>query len=257
MSEKQETQVPLSVVFITIGVLILIFVGAMWLLVPSTMPQPIYDLVGGYIHPVEPASIAESAIAAPQPTATRPTTQISLLPETQVGEEEIPDYFVSAEEASQRRVGEGEPSRIVIPNINLDVNITQVGLQQVWQNEEVYYQWQVPQSRQAGWHNNSARLGDSGNTVLNGHHNVHGEVFRDLVNLNEGNRIVLYDGQGEQFVYRVTMTEILAERDQPIDVRLQNAQWIEPTDDERLTLVTCWPYTDNSHRVVVVAEPIN
>ena len=49
---------------------------------------------------------------------------------------------------------------------------------------------------------------------------------------------------------------ILEERDQSLDVRIENAQWIEQTDDERLTLVTCWPYTDNSHRLIVVAHPI-
>jgi len=38
-------------------------------------------------------------------------------------------------------------------------------------------------------------------------------------------------------------------------VRQENARWIAPTDDERLTLVTCWPYTNNTHRVVVVAKP--
>jgi sortase A len=40
-------------------------------------------------------------------------------------------------------------------------------------------------------------------------------------------------------------------------VRLQNAQWIQPTTDERLTLVTCWPYNDNSHRLIIVARPID
>jgi len=38
-------------------------------------------------------------------------------------------------------------------------------------------------------------------------------------------------------------------------VRRQNARWIAPTTDERLTLVTCWPYTGNSHRLIIVAKP--
>jgi sortase A len=43
----------------------------------------------------------------------------------------------------------------------------------------------------------------------------------------------------------------------PLSVRRKNAQWIMPTGDERLTLVTCWPYEwpGNSHRVIVVARP--
>ena len=57
-------------------------------------------------------------------------------------------------------------------------------------------------------------------------------------------------------VYEVTALHILPDRDQPLEVRRQNATWIQPTLDERLTLVTCWPYTNNTHRLIVVAEPI-
>jgi sortase A len=58
------------------------------------------------------------------------------------------------------------------------------------------------------------------------------------------------------FFYKVTTRQILKERDQPLEVRLKNAQWIQPTSDERLTLVTCWPYTTNTHRLIIVAKPI-
>jgi sortase A len=40
-------------------------------------------------------------------------------------------------------------------------------------------------------------------------------------------------------------------------VRLENASWIAKTSDERLTLVTCWPYDTNTHRLVVVASPVH
>ena len=56
-------------------------------------------------------------------------------------------------------------------------------------------------------------------------------------------------------MYKVTQVETLAEQDQPLAVRLANAQWIEPTTDQRLTLVSCWPYETNSHRLIVVAVP--
>jgi sortase A len=61
----------------------------------------------------------------------------------------------------------------------------------------------------------------------------------------------------EMRLYQVAETLILPERDQPLEVRLANAQYIQPTDDERLTLITCWPYEDNSHRAVVIARPIH
>jgi sortase A len=49
---------------------------------------------------------------------------------------------------------------------------------------------------------------------------------------------------------------ILPEKYQEIDVRMDNARWILPSDDERLTLVTCWPATSNTHRLIIVARPL-
>jgi sortase A len=49
---------------------------------------------------------------------------------------------------------------------------------------------------------------------------------------------------------------ILKEKGEPPEVREQNTAWIAPTEDERLTMVTCWPYTNNTHRLVIVAKPI-
>jgi sortase (surface protein transpeptidase) len=47
---------------------------------------------------------------------------------------------------------------------------------------------------------------------------------------------------------------ILPERFQEIDLRMSNAQWILPSEDHRLTLISCWPYESNTHRVIVVAK---
>jgi sortase A len=65
------------------------------------------------------------------------------------------------------------------------------------------------------------------------------------------------DSDSHVFFYKVTAREVLLERDQPREVRLKNARWIQPTTDERLTLVTCWPYTSNTHRLIIVARPID
>jgi sortase A len=47
----------------------------------------------------------------------------------------------------------------------------------------------------------------------------------------------------------------LQERWQTTEERLENARWIQPSADERVTLVTCWPRFGNSHRLIVVAAP--
>jgi sortase A len=98
-------------------------------------------------------------------------------------------------------------------------------------------------------------VGQPGNTVLDGHHNINGEVFRDLVTLKPGDTIQMWAGDRPRD-YVVTLRKILPEKGQPLTVRLENAKWIQPTSDERVTLVTCWPYTNNTHRLIVVALPV-
>jgi sortase A len=105
-----------------------------------------------------------------------------------------------------------------------------------------------------GWHKNSARLGEPGNTVFNGHHNVYGEVFVRLVDLKEGDLILILS-ETREYKYIITNKMILPELYEDLDVRMNNAQWILPSDDERVTLITCWPYEGNTHRVIIVAKP--
>ena len=248
---SDEATVPLSVVFITIGAILVMAVCLVWLLVPRTMPQPVYDLVSPYLPKRVVQMIPTRVETAVVPTAISAPI---LLPETPLDEDELPSYFFSAENIPTPVPGQGDPARIVIPAIELDAPVSTIGLVPIEKNGETYFQWQVPNEFQAGWHDNSAHLGQTGNTVLNGHHNVYGEVFRDLIDLEEGDEIALYD-QYEQFNYRITDKKLLPETGQPLSVRLQNAQWIEPTDDERITLITCWPYTNNTHRLVIIAEP--
>jgi LPXTG-site transpeptidase (sortase) family protein len=147
------------------------------------------------------------------------------------------------------------PERIVIRSIELDAPVVGAKSTPVNLDGQTFQQWQAPDTFAAGWFQASATLGVPGNTVLDGHHNVYGEVFRRLVDLNEGDLIDVYSAD-KIFIYQVTNKMILKERDQPLSVRIQNAQWIEPSNDERLTLITCWPYTSNTHRLIIVAAPL-
>ncbi len=144
------------------------------------------------------------------------------------------------------------PTRLVIPAIGLDAPIEPVG----WSQVNGVSTWDIPNHFAAGWLQTSAPWGQPGNTVIDGHHNIAGEVFRYLVNLKAGDVIEVYSNN-QSIVYEVTALRILLDRDQPLAVRRQNATWIQPTSDDRLTLVTCWPYTNNTHRLIVVAQPIN
>ncbi len=146
------------------------------------------------------------------------------------------------------------PSRLIINSIGLDSEIIPVGWSVVQKDGFEYSIWQVADYA-VGWHKTSAPLGQPGNTVMAGHHNVNGEVFRDLVNVEVGDKITIYSG-GNKYEYMVDLKTIVKEKGESVENRKRNAQWIAPTEDERITLVTCWPYTNNTHRVIVVARPL-
>ncbi len=130
-----------------------------------------------------------------------------------------------------------------------------VGFVQFEQTGGNYVQWQVPDEYAIGWHGLTAGLSEKGNIVLNGHNNIFGEVLRYLDQVAVGDVMNVYSG-GQRFVYQITESFIVKERDEPIEVRQANAVWIASTDDERITLVSCYPYQSNTHRVIVVARPI-
>jgi len=149
---------------------------------------------------------------------------------------------------------DSRPLRIIIPALGVDAPVMAASLQTKQEGQRHYQQWAVPNAYAAGWHENSAPLGQPGNTVLNGHNNVHGAIFGELRKLAVGEQIVLV-GADAITVYRVAHHELVPESGRPLRERLQNARWIGPTEDQRLTLVTCWPNTTNSHRLIVVALP--
>lgn len=147
-------------------------------------------------------------------------------------------------------------ARLVIEAIGVDAPIQPVGLLEMEAGGRNFSQWQVPDDYAVGWHRTSAGLGSPGNTVLNGHNNVHGAVFRDLDELGYGEEIVIYDDQ-QAYRYRVAHRELFDESNQPLSVRLENAKWMAHTADERLTLISCWPYVSNSQRLIVIATPVD
>lgn len=192
-----------------------------------------------------------------------PGTTTSQTPRSSVGTREAtstPSPAVPTQEGSpapDEPPLEGEPNRLVIPRIDLDVPIVDVGWTVVERGSQRYTQWETADNA-AGRHFNSARPGEQGNVVLSGHHNTKGEVFRRIseLELTIGDALYLYDDQGRRFTYLVDevtdppLQEVGVSREQ----QLENARFIQPTDDARVTLVTCWPYWTNTHRVVVVGK---
>ncbi|MCG3210607.1 MAG: hypothetical protein FOGNACKC_04238 [Anaerolineae bacterium] len=144
------------------------------------------------------------------------------------------------------------PTHLSIPSVGIDAEVIPVGWSIIQKDGFEYSIWQVADYA-VGWHKTSAPLGQPGNTVMAGHHNVNGEVFRDLVNVEIGDKVTIYAGE-KKYDYVVDFKTIVKEKGEPVEVRKRNAEWISPTNDERITFVTCWPYTNNTHRVIVVAR---
>jgi sortase A len=151
---------------------------------------------------------------------------------------------------------QGLPSRLVIPAINLEAPIVTVGFVNYVVDGQKATTWSVPNYFAVGWHHTSAPPGQPGNTVLNGHQFIYGGVFRNLSMLQQNDEIIVRAGDTEHH-YRVAEQHIVEEEGQPLAVRANNARWIMPTGDERLTLITCAPDGSSTHRLIIVAFPVD
>lgn len=244
---KQNLLIGLGVLLILVGVL-----GAMLDLYQS----PAAKIHGMYIGPMkqfsQQATSAPTQEILPSETVTNEPSSTPIPdPISQFG----PRNFYVHTGADLQIENPSIPDRIVISAINLDAPVVAADYNFTKVDGETFGQWQAPSMYAAGWHPDSALLGKRGNTVINGHHNEFGEVFGKLVDVKVGDFVDVYS-RGEKFSFVIANYMILPERFQPVSVRLENARWINPTDDVRLTLVTCWPKSSNTHRLILVARPI-
>lgn len=202
-----------------------------------------------------PFDIAESVDLAELPGQPLPVISMSAMRNIQpvkMDDVVLPD---AQPEPTPTAVFTGlQPDRIIIPSINVDASVVPVAFKQIEYQGKIYEQWLTPKNA-VGWHDTSSPLGIPGNTVMNGHHNTEGMVFEKLVELRKGDLIQVYSGS-VKFTYEVRETMIISEKYRPLEERLANSRWVQATTDERLTLITCWPPTSNTHRVVVVAYPV-
>ena len=168
----------------------------------------------------------------------------------------VPEEEISIDTSLDNSIAnQNIPDQIIIPKINLNAPVEIAQAVTTILDDKEYIQYLIPEEFAAGFHENSAPLGEIGNTVISGHHNAYGEVFADLDKLEIGDVIYLYS-KGNLYQYTVATTMILPEKDEPLEVRLENARWILPSNDERITLVTCWPANSNTHRLIIVALPL-
>ena len=145
------------------------------------------------------------------------------------------------------------PSHINAPSIGLDAEIVEIESRKEIQDGIEVTVWEEPDNA-AGFHRGSSYPGWGSNVIISGQHNVRGEVFRDIAELEEGSEITLYSGD-RTHEYEVDQVLILPDKYISAEKRQQNESWLEDTSEERLTLISYWPYENSTHRVVIIAKP--
>ena len=98
--------------------------------------------------------------------------------------------------------------------------------------------------RGVGHHIGSANPGERGNSVVSAHNDIFGEIFRQLPDVDLGDEVLVYT-VNQVFRYTVTQKRIV----DPTEVSV-----MYPTTSPVLTLISCYPYRIDTHRIVVTAE---
>ncbi len=130
------------------------------------------------------------------------------------------------------------PTRIRVPRIALDTEIVEAGFS--------LGGWDVPRYTAAHYWPVAAFPGTRGNISIAGHIGYKDTIFNHLPEAVVGDEIILSIGQRERR-YRVTDIWTV----EPADT------WVmRPTSTEMLTLITCVPIREYTHRLIVRAVPI-
>jgi sortase A len=186
-----------------------------------------------------PTTVPGPTLPPPTPTVALPTP--------------LPEPALAVAVPPARPAADSPPTRLVIAKIGLDIPVLPVGVKTVTENGKSRALWaDVPNA--GGFHETSSLPGHLGNTVINGHRDILGSVFRHLDQVEVGNEILLYVGD-VAYPYRVTETLVVPETFASAKQRAENLRLIGPMPEERLTLVTCTPVGLATHRLLVVARP--
>jgi sortase A len=93
----------------------------------------------------------------------------------------------------------------------------------------------------------SANPGERGNCIISAHNDIYGEIFRDLPDLSVGDEIVVYTNSTS---YRYQVEQMRIVRPTPEEA----ARVMGATSSPVLTLVSCYPYGVDTHRIIVIAS---
>ncbi len=130
--------------------------------------------------------------------------------------------------------GPEQAQRIVIPAIAVDAPVVEGD------------DWDALK-KGAGHHISSANPGERGNCIISAHNDIYGEIFRDLPELKVGDEIRV-ETQTQSYRYVVQQTQIINPNDADAAANVMGA-----TRSPVLTLISCYPYGVDTHRIIVIA----
>lgn len=152
------------------------------------------------------------------------------------------------------------PVRLLIPALGIDTPVVPVSIRLVDSEGGLVATWETADYA-AGFHQGSAYPGQPGNVVISGHNNIKGRVFRPISALGEpdvpfpqGALVYLFDAHGRIFAYAFDSMYKVQEAGAPLAERIRNARFMAQTSEPVLTLITCWPLNNNTHRIIVRAR---
>lgn len=147
------------------------------------------------------------------------------------------------------------PVRLHLPAVGIDTKVVPVGWDMIPapNGQGMKAEWQVADFA-VGHHQGSANPGEPGNVVLSGHVDYKGEVFRELYNSTKGDEVIMYTEKG-QYLYVITDIMLVKEVGVSEEQKKRNAAYMNLTPDPTLTMITCWPYGIDDHRLIVIAKP--
>ncbi len=130
-------------------------------------------------------------------------------------------------------------NRIVISAIDVDSKVITIPKIEEEVDGEIVSYWHVP-NYVVGHLAGTANPGNGSNIVLTGHVGGYSRVFQDLYAVQQGDTVRLHSNE-QLYTYVVQERLLLDEVGVSPEQQAENARYADPTDEEVVTLITCWP----------------
>jgi sortase A len=82
---------------------------------------------------------------------------------------------------------------------------------------------------------------------LSAHNDIHGEIFRDLDQMEEGDLVILFSARQS---YTYVVQDVLV-------VEPSQVEYLESSGKPTATLISCYPYMVDNKRIIVIANLID